>query len=144
MQDRTVRADRRLQAFIRIQRDVLGWTQAEAAEGAGMSAARWRQIENGGKVPLPTLARVAFTLGIKPGLLRDQGYAELADAVQLRADFLAKDGQLPPFVLDDAEAYIWHAPGVSESIRKALILHLRTMRRAEADPVARALLGPGK
>lgn len=136
-----MRADKVLQDFIRIQRsEGHGWTQAEAAEAAGLSTIRWRQIERGGQVPLATLARVLYALGADPEMLRELGYGELADAVKMRRDFLAP-GDLPAFIDGEAEAHLWATPGVSAAVRRALILHLRTLRRAEADPVARALLG---
>lgn len=149
MADEIRRADKRLQAFIRIQRsEALGWTQAEAAEAAGMSAIRWRQVEGGRKVPMDTLARMLDTLGVMPETLRqlspDSEYEEVAAALQLRQEVMPHEEKpegLPSFIADETEAYLWNAPGISAPVRKALILHLRTMKRAEADPVARALLG---
>jgi len=60
----------------------------QAAASAGISEARWRQLESGSRstplgyapepAPPATLARMALAVGVTPAELRDDGYPEAA------------------------------------------------------------------
>lgn len=47
---------------IRACRDALGWTQAAAAERAGISYRTWRRLETAGKASIDDLVRAAIAL----------------------------------------------------------------------------------
>jgi transcriptional regulator with XRE-family HTH domain len=144
--------------IIRIQReDEQHWSQPEAARRAGISASYWRRIEGGGAAPDDTVARMLYVLDLTPEQLQRLGYPGYAAGVEKCAAVMGsgngngkwdghhdgkRDGHgLPSFIATEAEAYLYGMPGVSEPVRRSLILHLRTLLRAERDPLAQALLG---
>ena len=53
---------------IRACRDARGWTQAAAAERAGVSYRTWRRMETQGKASIDDLIRAAIALGCEHSL----------------------------------------------------------------------------
>lgn len=67
----------------------------EAASRAGFSEARWRQLESGARstplgyapepAPKDMLARMAYVVGMTPAELREAGYPEAAEFLEMYA-----------------------------------------------------------
>ena len=80
----SVPTDRRLRSLLQAARKAAGnLTQREAAARAGISAIRWQQIESPrtSQAPASTLAAMLLAVKATPGRLRDEGYREIADAM---------------------------------------------------------------
>lgn len=84
MARRSVPADPRLRELLRTGRRASGnISQRSAAQRAGISPVYWQKIESGtqSSVPEDTLASMCLAAGITACQLRDEGYEELASAV---------------------------------------------------------------
>lgn len=118
-----VATGQRLRALLRAGRKASGnLSQRAAAEKAGFKAVYWQKIESGAQptAPASTLAAMFLAAGVKPALLREQGYPELADLVEELAALRATE--VSP------EDYLAAIPGASEEEISALQTVWRALR----------------
>lgn len=119
-----VRVTRRLRLLIRMQRtDRAHMTQRAAAEEAGLSEVHWRHVESGHAeyATGETLARICATVGVTAEQLRRIGQDHVADLVADRAEMLAP-------TVDELEAYLMKAPGLTDAQRVALVTMAKALR----------------
>ena len=112
-----------------------GLSQDQAAERARISAAWWRQIENGyaDSAGAITLADMCNVLGIETGLIRTLGYTEIADAMD--ASYIEQHELIPDSMQEHGfhgtpEAHIKATPGLDENTISLLLDALQQVRKA--------------
>lgn len=131
---RPVPADQRLRHLLRTGRKAAGrLSQKSAAQQAGISPVYWQKIESGTQqsVPAGTLAAMCLAAGITAGRLRDEGYAEIASAVDELASMTA--APLAP------EEHLAATPGATPEEISFLQAAWRVLKSGQApDP-----FGPG-
>ena len=91
MNRRSVPADQRLRRLLKAGRRASGnLSQKTAAQRAGISLVRWQQIESGtaASAPADTLAAMFAAVGITAVRLHDEGYPDIAQAVEELDDAL--------------------------------------------------------
>jgi transcriptional regulator with XRE-family HTH domain len=130
MARRSVPTDQRLRNLLRAGRKASGnLSQGSAAKRAGISAVYWQKIESGAlqAAPEDTLAAMCRAAGIAAVQLRDEGYENLASAV----DDLSAMAIAPP----DPEDHLAATPGASQEEVSALQAVWRALRAGRtADP----------
>lgn len=126
-----VEADQRLRNLLRAGRRASGsLSQKSAAQRAGISEVYWQKIESGSQQTAPedTLAAMLLAAGITPGKIRDEGYDQLASAM----DQLGSVTIAPP----DPEDYLASTPGASAEEISALQTVWRALRAGRtAEPI---------
>lgn len=127
---RSVPADQRLRDLLRTGRRASGnLSQKSAAQRAGISPVYWQKIESGTQesVPEDTLASMFLATGITAGQLRDEGYGDLAAAV----DELGSMTIAPP----SPEDHLAATPGATPEEISFLQAAWRALRaRRTTDP----------
>lgn len=103
-----------------------------AGDLAGISEARWRQLESGfrptkigpapERAPDRTLARMAAAVGVTPAELRDAGHA---DAAVLLADYLAERESQDEQYAQDAKRMVAESGGRHLSARERALLEAK-------------------
>ena len=110
-----VPADPHLRQLLRTGRRAAGnLSQRSAAQRAGISSVYWQKIESGAlqAAPASTLATMFMAAGISGNRLRDEGYAEVASAV----DELVSLATAPP----TPEEHLAATPGATPEEINAL------------------------
>lgn len=136
-------------ALIRLVREAAGLKIPPAAKAAGISAARWSQVELGyetrqGQVKpvratAATLAHMAHAAGLSPDRLEAEGGRPDAAAVLreiLRGEPTPPPPTPAPRYSDPALQHVWETPGLSDEVKRgliALVLGIRAQAEAEAE-----------
>jgi transcriptional regulator with XRE-family HTH domain len=132
-----MQADQKLRRLLRTCRRAGGnISQKAAARSAGISAVYWQKIEAGTQqtAPLDTLAAMFLAAGATASLLRDEGYPDLADAV----DELARAAGSAV----TAEEHLAATPGATAEEISFLQAALRALRAGRTpDPFGPELRG---
>jgi transcriptional regulator with XRE-family HTH domain len=139
--------------LIRLVRQAAKVTVAAAAKRAGISTARWTQIEQGYETrdgerkpawaPPDTLAYMAAAIDLPPDRLEAEGHRPDAAAVlremrrpgvQSAPALVSTPGDAEPRYSDPALQAIWETPNLSPEIRRAMVglaIAMREQERAE-------------
>jgi transcriptional regulator with XRE-family HTH domain len=129
--------------LIRRAREATGLTVPAAAQAAGMSKARWTQVETGyetrqGQVrrvqaKAGTIAHMAHAVGVTPERLADEGQRQ--DAAEILREILRQQGPVPdrpPAGEEEDEALraIMADTRLTLSMRRAIVAFAKAMREA--------------
>lgn len=120
--------------LIRLVREAAGIKIADAAQRAGISKARWSQVESGFEMRFGrrkpvrardgTLAHMAAAIGLSPSRLEEAGRPLAAEVLREMQD----GTQERPRFTDPVLERIWQLPGLSEEERESLIALVNVMR----------------
>jgi len=137
---RPVPTDSRLRHLLRAGRKAGGrLSQKSAAQRAGISPVYWQKIESGTQqaAPVSTLAAMFLAAGVTAGQLQDEGYAEIASAVDELASM-----QPPPTTPEEHLAATPDATPEEISFLQAAWQVLKAGRTA--DPLGQELPGTSR
>jgi transcriptional regulator with XRE-family HTH domain len=118
-----VPTDQRLRSLLRAGRHAAGkLSQKAAARAAGISPVYWQRIESGNlpSAPASTLAAMFLAAGVPAGRLRDEGYDQVAAALDELTSM--KAAEVSP------EDYLAATPGASAEEITALQALWKVMR----------------
>lgn len=123
------------------RRQTAQMSQRKAAKLAGITGTWWRHIETGQapRASVEVVAAMCSVARVPPASLDLIGLNDLAQNVT-RRNLLLQDSKA---YTEEAEKYIWEAPGqyISAPEKRSLIAHLRMLRSvAHDDTVAQQIV----